>query len=235
MTWDTIWNELQGTGFWSIALRLVLSVVFAGFIGMERESKNQAAGFRTYILVCLGSCLTMITNIHVCQLAPGVFTADASRIAASVVSGIGFLGAGTIIVTGKHRIKGLTTAAGLWACACMGIALGSGFYTGALVTFLLILFSMTVLGRLDRTLYKKTRVVRFFVEFGSISQVKFFISCMKEHQVKIQSFETYQDITRHSDLVTLVALTEMARDRDVQALIEDIRQLDGVTFVEVIG
>ena len=164
-----------------------------------------------------------------------VFTADASRIAASVVSGIGFLGAGTIIVTGKHRIKGLTTAAGLWACACMGIALGSGFYTGALVTFLLILFSMTVLGRLDRTLYKKTRVVRFFVEFGSISQVKFFISCMKEHQVKIQSFETYQDITRHSDLVTLVALTEMARDRDVQALIEDIRQMDGVTFVEVIG
>ena len=235
MTWDMIRSELQGTGFLSITLRLVLSVIFAGFIGMERESKNQAAGFRTYILVCLGSCLTMITNIHVCQLAPGVFTADASRIAASVVSGIGFLGAGTIIVTGKHRIKGLTTAAGLWACACMGIALGSGFYTGALVTFLLILFSMTVLGRLDRTLYKKTRAVRFFVQFGSIRQVKFFIACMKEHQVKIQSFETYQDITRHSDLVTLVALTEMARDKDVQALIGDIRQLDGVTFEEVIG
>lgn len=114
----------------TIVIRVLLALIIGGIIGLERESKKQAAGFRTYMLVCLGATLVMMTNQYICN----VFEAgDPSRLGAQVISGIGFLGAGTIIVTRKSQVRGLTTAAGLWSAACIGLAIGIGFYEGAIV------------------------------------------------------------------------------------------------------
>ena len=113
----------------TMLLRLVLATVCGGLLGFERTKKRRAAGIRTYILVCQGACAAMMTGQFVYLY---VGSTDVSRIGAQVVSGIGFLGAGTILMTGYHKIRGLTTAAGLWATACMGLALGAGFYLGAL-------------------------------------------------------------------------------------------------------
>ena len=122
----------------SIFIRLFLAALFGGIIGIERTTKKHAAGLRTYILVAIGACMIMLTNLFIVETFE---TGDIGRMGAQVISGIGFLGAGTIIITSRNRIKGLTTAAALWACAAMGLALGIGFYALALIGFIIIFIS----------------------------------------------------------------------------------------------
>ena len=117
--------SLRDLTYTEIATRIILSVLFGGILGMERGMKNRGAGLRTYMLVCLGSCVVMMTNQFLYQ---SYQSGDPARLGAQVINGIGFLGAGTIIVTKRNQIKGLTTAAGLWTSACAGLALGIGLY-----------------------------------------------------------------------------------------------------------
>ena len=125
----------------SVSLRLILALLFGGIIGLERGSNRHPAGFRTHILVCVGAALAMMTNQFILQQFD---TGDPARLGAQVITGVGFLGVGTILVTGRHKIKGLTTAAGLWASACLGLAIGIGFYSGAIVAALIIFISLTM-------------------------------------------------------------------------------------------
>ena len=138
-------------GLFSIALRLVLSVLFGGLIGFEREVSKHSAGLRTHILVCLGSCLIMLTSMHVFDIYKDVTNLDPARIAAGVITSIGFLGAGTIIRSGE-AVRGLTTAATLWLVAGIGLAVGSGFYFASLVTVVLAIIVLFLLGRLERSI-----------------------------------------------------------------------------------
>lgn len=143
-----------------LILRLLSSAIVGGIIGIEREAHNRPAGFRTHILVTMGAALIMLISTQGFPGMEGKF--DPSRLAAQVVSGVGFLGAGTIIITG-HEIKGLTTAASLWVCAGVGLAIGSGFYLGGLVTALIVFISLSVLSRVEKRLtsrkYKITNIV----------------------------------------------------------------------------
>lgn len=122
-----------------IIFKLTLACILGGLIGLERESLNRPAGFRTYTLVCVGSALAMVVSIDMYYQFYKTVNADPGRIAAQVVSGIGFLGAGTIMKEGA-TVRGLTTAAGLWVVACIGLAVGAGMYIPAIVTTALILF-----------------------------------------------------------------------------------------------
>lgn len=119
----------------TLVIRTLLAIICAGVIGFERDAHGSAAGLRTHILVCFGAMIAMCTGVF----TAAHFSGDASRIGAQVVSGIGFLGAGTIMVNRGH-IKGLTTAAGLWASACIGLALGTGFYEAAIVGTVAVFF-----------------------------------------------------------------------------------------------
>ncbi len=148
--------------FWEIALRLGLAVVIGGAVGFERESQNLPAGFRTHILVCVGATLIMMVSAYGFT-GPLAEMADPSRIAASVVTGIGFLGAGTILRQ-RGSIRGLTTAASLWAVSAIGLAVGIGFYLGSLLTTLIVLISLLVLGRLDRVFLSSRRVKRLSLQ-----------------------------------------------------------------------
>jgi Uncharacterized membrane protein len=114
---------------YSLIIRIVLSLCIGGILGFDRGRKNRPAGFRTYMLVCLGSTLVMITNQYVFQVFK---SGDPVRLGAQVVSGVGFLGAGTIILTGRNQVKGITTAAGIWTAACCGLTIGIGYYEGAI-------------------------------------------------------------------------------------------------------
>ena len=135
-------DPIRGVSMTALVIKILLSVFFGGLIGLERGQKHRAAGSRTYMIVCLGAAMTMILSQYENKLlitvwkdiseAVGIKT-DVSRFGAQVINGIGFLGAGTIILTGRQEIKGLTTAAGLWASACMGLAIGSGFYECAVL------------------------------------------------------------------------------------------------------
>ncbi|MCM8779219.1 MAG: MgtC/SapB family protein [Candidatus Omnitrophica bacterium] len=137
-----------------IIFRLILSVVLSGLIGLEREAHGRAAGLRTHILVCIGSCLIMFTSMHLYEVYKGLAVVDPARIAAQVVSGIGFLGAGTILRF-RASVRGLTTAASLWTVAGLGLAIGSGFYKAAYFTTLLALIALILLNKLERIWLRK--------------------------------------------------------------------------------
>lgn len=131
-----------------IVFRLVLACILGGIVGLERESLNRPAGFRTYTVVCVGSALAMIVSIDMYTQFHHYVTADPGRIAAQVISGIGFLGAGTIMKEGA-TIRGLTTAAGLWVVACIGLAAGAGMYLAAIVATASILFVLIYFARFE--------------------------------------------------------------------------------------
>lgn len=136
----------------SLIIRTLLALICAGVIGFERDAHGSAAGLRTHILVCLGAMIAMSTGVFSAMH----FSGDAARIGAQVVSGIGFLGAGTIMVNRGH-IKGLTTAAGLWASACIGLALGAGFYEAAIVGTIAVVFVERFLKRFKKRILKDRR------------------------------------------------------------------------------
>ena len=139
-----------------IILRLVLAAVLSGLVGFEREMHGRAAGFRTHILVCVGATLITMVSMYLAEIYQGIATVDPSRIAAQIVTGVGFLGAGTILRS-KASVKGLTTAASLWTVAGIGLALGCGFYQGALATTAIVLIVLFLFSYLGRSIGKKDR------------------------------------------------------------------------------
>ena len=165
----------------SIAVRLILAMLFGGTIGLERGKQGRAAGMRTHTFVCLGAALaTMIgfytTNIMFQQFGD---SSDPLRVAAQVVSGIGFLGVGTILLKGRFQITGLTTAAGLWCAAAIGIALGAGFYEGAIITFVCSVLTVTILWQVEHLFNKKYSRFGIYVEISSDKFVRHTIEILE--------------------------------------------------------
>ncbi|MCM8783354.1 MAG: MgtC/SapB family protein [Candidatus Omnitrophica bacterium] len=172
-----------------IILRLILSVILGGLIGLEREAHGRAAGLRTHILVCLGSCLIMFTSMHLYEIYKGLAEVDPTRIAAQVVSGIGFLGAGTILRF-RASVRGLTTAASLWTVAGLGLAIGSGFYKVAYFTTILALVALVLLNKLERTWLKKDWFKFIEVETrGELKQLEEIRKIFVHYDVEIRDFE----------------------------------------------
>lgn len=191
-------DYLRELNMTSVILRLTLAMFCGGMIGLERARKHRPAGFRTYMLVCMGAALTILLSQYENFMlshawAPiagevGIRT-DVSRFGAQVINGIGFLGAGTIIVTGRQEVKGLTTAAGLWASACMGLAVGAGFYECVALAFLMIFLVVHLLPRIELYIIENARNMNIYVEFQSLDNVSEIINSLKSHNVQIYDVE----------------------------------------------
>lgn len=173
----------------SLTVRLLLAMLLGGFVGMERGRKRRAAGFRTYMLVCIGAALTMLLGQYQTVIFDAAASSDMSRYGAQVINGIGFLGAGTIILTGRREVKGLTTAAALWACACMGLAIGAGFYECVLLGLILIFLCVRILPLLEGYLRKKSRNLNLYIEFSAVQDVRQITNCLKQMGVAIADVE----------------------------------------------
>ncbi len=163
----------------SVAVRIILAMVIGGLIGIERGKQGRAAGMRTHILVCLGATLTVMIGVYAREVL-GIVNSDPLRIAAQVVSGIGFLGVGTILIKGRFQITGLTTAAGVWATATIGLALGIGFYEGALLVFAATFLTVTLLHKLEYKLGKHQRRFGMYVEINSDKNIRAAITLLEE-------------------------------------------------------
>ena len=159
-------------------VRLFLALLIGGIVGLERGKHGRAAGMRTHILVSIGAALTTMIGFYVRDYL-GVTTSDPMRIGAQVISGIGFLGVGTIFIKGRFHITGLTTAAGLWATAAMGLALGAGFYEGALITFVLIFVTVTILHRLEY------RITKRYNRFGIYMEIPIYLPSLQQNLLLI--------------------------------------------------
>jgi putative Mg2+ transporter-C (MgtC) family protein len=192
---DPILNLLkldESITWYGVIVRLVIAMIFGGIVGFERQNNNQSAGFRTHIILTVASALAMLTNQFIIERFG---TGDISRIGAGVVSGVGFLGAGTILITSRNRIKGLTTAAGLWACSCLGIAIGAGFYTAAICGLIIYVFAL-LLQPLESKLSKFSKYVNIQLEFDDPKKINSFIDYIREKNIKLLSLndnDNYKD------------------------------------------
>ena len=204
-------------------------MVVGGIIGLERGMKNRPAGMRTYMLVCVGSCLIMLTNQYLFQVSN---SGDPMRLGAQVVSGIGFLGAGTIIVTKHNQIKGLTTAAGLWAAAGVGLALGVGFYEAALVAGFLVFTVLTLLQRWDNRMRSKTRTLEIYLELSDKTSLGNLIRQIREMNVEIDNIQMEQDSASEENARALIATLKCAKRTDHAPLLKKLHKIEGVLYLE---
>ena len=204
----------------AIFIRIMTAMALGGIIGMERGIKNRPAGLRTYTLVCIGSCVVMLVNQYSYQ-ATG--TGDPVRMGAQVVSGIGFLGAGTIIVTAHNRIKGLTTAAGLWASACVGLAVGIGLYEVALVSGASIFLVLTLLHRSELGLRRRSNVVEFYVELDPHVPLGSFL-----RSAILKEYDSGYGEDSLAFMVTIRGKKNLHRDE----IIQTVRQFEGIRHLE---
>ncbi len=163
---------------WTAVFRAAIATIIGGIVGMERGKQGRAAGMRTHILVCLGATLTAMTGMYAVSVLG--FASDPLRISAQVISGIGFLGVGTILIKGRFQITGLTTAAGLWTVAAIGLALGIGYYEGAIVTFVLAVLATTIMARLEYRITRKNTRFGIYIEITSDKAVRDMISHLEK-------------------------------------------------------
>ena len=211
------------------ALRILCAIFIGGLLGLDRGLKNRPAGMRTYMLVCVGSCLIMLTNQFIYQ---STGTGDPVRMGAQVVSGIGFLGAGTIIVTRRSQIKGLTTAAGLWAAAGVGLALGVGFYFGAALGGAAIFGVMTLLHRMDNKLQRNARTIEVYVEMSQVFSVGDFLRELRTRNLELHALQREHDAhTEQGVRAYLATLLAQRRTSHIE-LLEDLTKIPGILFIE---
>ncbi len=215
-----------------LVLRLVLSAILGGLVGFERERHNRPAGFRTHILVCLGCCLVMLVSTYAFEGELGeIGKVDPSRIASHAISGIGFLGAGTILRHG-NTIRGLTTAASLWVVAVIGLAIGSGFYVGALVTSVILLTSLYTLKGVEVYLARKQQFKKLTIMavdmpglIGKIGEVfgKMCINISHLEMSEAEYLEAYQ-----TEVILLSFLLKIPPGFTTQELFQNIIQINEV-------
>lgn len=168
---------MRDFNIFTVLIRIFLAFFIGGFIGAERGKQGRAAGMRTHILVCVGSALASMIGVYGSEILG--FTGDPMRIAAQVVSGIGFIGVGTILIKGGTQITGLTTAAGLWAVGTVGLALGVGFYEGALIAFICFIFTVSILHRIENRLYSKPSNDFVYIEISSDGAINEMLSLLR--------------------------------------------------------
>ena len=213
--------SLRDLTYTEIATRIILSVLFGGILGMERGMKNRGAGLRTYMLVCLGSCVVMMTNQFLYQ---SYQSGDPARLGAQVINGIGFLGAGTIIVTKRNQIKGLTTAAGLWTSA--------GLYEVAAPACLSIFVIFTVLHELDFRMRRKSRQIDAFVELRKNTSIRNFLASVREQNFDPSNLLLQPDSAESVDSVTFTITLKSRVARSHEESMCLLRTLGSVSYIE---
>ena len=213
----------------AIFIRIMTAMALGGIIGMERGIKNRPAGLRTYTLVCIGSCVVMLVNQYSYQATGSPVPV---RMGAQVVSGIGFLGAGTIIVTAHNRIKGLTTAAGLWASACVGLAVGIGLYEVALVSGASIFLVLTLLHRSELGLRRRSNVVEFYVELDPHVPLGSFLRSAKSCGLELNGILKEYDSGYGEDSLAFMVTIRGKKNLHRDEIIQTVRQFEGIRHLE---
>ena len=222
---------------WELLLRLVLSCILGGIIGYERQSRRKSAGLRTNVLVCLGSCLIMVMSVEMYQEVEGKTNADPARLAAQVVSGIGFLGAGAIMKEGLS-VTGLTTAACLWVVAGVGLAVGAGFYTGALMSTALVFVTLGRLSRIDDWVDHEKNLSLNIHTVDRPGQLMRISRCLEDLQLRVRGVKVKanEDEVDEAGERSMYIDLEIFNKQSLKSIIivDAVRQIDGVIRVDVV-
>ena len=220
---------LREVTYVAIAFRVISAFVLGGIIGLEREMKNRPAGLRTYMLVCVGSCLIMLTNQYIFQVFG---TGDPVRMGSQVVSGIGFLGAGTIIVTKRNQIKGLTTAAGLWTAAAVGLTLGIGFYEAAFLGGVLVFIILTGLQTWDNRIHRNSKMVEVYVELSREISLGEFTRGVRDLDIEVSGVQMEHANIHEDGIRSFIVTLKTKKKQPRSELFASVCTISGVIYLE---
>ncbi len=224
---------LESNNDLAVAIRLVMATLFGSLIGWERIVKRHSAGIKTFALVSLGSAVATALNIYLAMLPD--LNADVSRIPAGVVSGIGFLGAGTILVTGRKQIKGLTTAASLWVTSCMGMAIGAGYIKIGITCFLLVMIANVVLVQLSSRVEEHSQYMSLYLEVEKANGVPRLMGMLNESGYRVSSMtKTKEKTLQPSDTALIIDLDLKKHRSNHQKILAELNSLEYVNYVEEI-
>lgn len=232
---------LRELNFASVVLRILCAMAVGGIVGLDRERKGRAAGFRTYMLVALGAALTvmlgqylsvMLETVWADKVAELSLKTDVVRFGAQVINGVGFLGAGTIIVTGRQQVKGLTTAAGLWASACLGLAIGAGFYECVFIGFVLILVCMKLLPKIEDFVTSKALNMNIYISMDSVECLGNIINCFKESNFRILDADIEKEEHATITQINAVFSVKMTKRHPHTEILAKLSTLDGIIYIE---
>lgn len=211
----------------AIIFRLILVLICGGAIGIEREYRRRSAGVRTHILICLGSAMAMLIPQYLVLV--GHFRADLTRMGAGVVGGIGFIGAGTIIITTKSkRVKGLTTASGLWTCAIIGLAFGSGFIEAGILATILVLLIESIFIKLEKFVMDNAKNVDLYVEYYGKDTLDKITLTFNENNVKVTNIEINKENENDYNATFSIILDKIK----IQELKTKLREIETVSVIE---
>ena len=223
-----ILNYLRDVNLISIALRLLLAMLLGGAIGFERGRRGRAAGFRTHIIVCLGATMATLTGQYIIEVLG--LAGDPARLGAQVISGIGFLGVGTILVTGRSQVRGLTTAAGLWSTAAVGLAIGIGFYEAAIIGTLLLCFTIVVLHRLDNLFFGNRADIDVYIEITEATHINKVIKEVVDMGYHIHNIDVKPSRTG-KNTVGIDATIDSMKKKKRSDIVYDISLIEEVVLV----
>ena len=226
--------------WWDCLLRITVAAVCGGIIGLDRGRKHRPAGFRTHMIVCMGAALTMVLGTYLSVMLSNVWSVgvadasktDISRFGAQVINGIGFLGAGAILVTGRQQIKGLTTAAGLWASACMGLCIGAGFYLPAGICCIFIIITVVILSRFERFILSRSRNINIYVEFEDINDLSDVIEKIKLYDTRIFDVEVTKAKYSETKYPNAIFTLKLSKKVTHTAIMTAISEIDAVRSIE---
>ena len=221
---------LQENNLLSTVVRLLLAAVLGGLIGTERGAKGRAAGMRTHIIVCIGAAMTALVGLYTTDVLGQ--SSDPMRLSAQVISGIGFLGGGMILIRGRHRITGLTTAAGLWASAIIGLTIGGGFYEGALLATALVFFAESVLSRLEYRMLDHVPEINLYMEYADKSSLEEVLRLFRENRVSLQDMEITRTSGNENHNACAIFSLRFSKGASVDDLLTQVTRIDGVVSVQ---
>ena len=230
MTFMDLLNFLQSNNDFAVAIRLIIATFFGSLVGWERVIRHHSAGIKTFALVSLGSAVATALNIYL-SLLPDM-SADVSRIPAGVVSGIGFLGAGTILVTGRKQIKGLSTAASLWVTSCMGMAIGAGYLVVGISCFILVVFANMVLLHLSNKVEEYSPFMSIYIEVNKNQGVKKLTKVFADQGFSVSSMTKSKEKPLQSTDAALIIDVDLERKRSHTDILKLLSDLEYVSYVE---
>ena len=210
----------------AVLVRLFFAMICGGAIGIEREHKRRTAGFRTHILICLGAAMTTMVSQFLFR-EMHLYT-DIGRLGAQVIAGIGFIGAGTIIVTKRRQVKGLTTAAGLWTCAIIGLCVGAGYYEAAVLATIIILLAEIFFSRFEYWVLDNARNINIYVEYSGTDKLDNVIRTLKTYRVIILDLE----ITKSGQNSCAIFQLQLPKKLSHDKLMTVVSTSDGIISVE---
>lgn len=221
-------NYIREVNLLSITLRLLLALILGGAIGFERGRRGRAAGFRTHIVVCLGAAMATMTGQFIIEYLG--MAGDPARLGAQVISGIGFLGVGTILVTGKSQVRGLTTAAGLWSTAVVGLSVGIGFYEAAIICTLFLCFAMIVLHHLDNIFFGNRADIDVYIEIADVRHINKILKEINDLGYHIHNIDIKPSRTG-KDSVGIDATVDSTKRKKRSDIVYDISLIEDVVLV----